>query len=478
MCVKNYVLVLWYLALIACGGGGDTANVEEPVVVVPTDPAAGTVLEETCDGYTLIQTIADGNGGSTQETTENSEQCGYEEPQFTPEGTPEGEPYCGNSLPQDRFTQLLNSVQNARGEDKFQDYADGQGGTYTEIEEDLSQDCFIQMEEPPQCMTSATSTDDSRYNYMTCDGIKQKTNVSFPYSPEHEGTAVIDMLVAFDNALNNFEDLDGMSVDQFVDLQVYEANRYFLESGVDIRLRVAAIWMVDAYPNKDLRGEYANFFYSRYNYAELDQRQVDAGADIAFLFKKRPENPIACGVAQLDGTRGMDQTRGITQCFHNSVFQQSAATRYYERAQETFVHEVGHVLGLEHHWQEQNNPAGTGLFEYSYGYLVSGYEPTIENYEGVYSGYGTIMSYADLSTGRFSDTDQTFIIPETGQSRKLGTEGGCFCLTPVEEHPPATEAVKHLQRVRYLMSQLDELEHGLQYSPVFEMKEDTEICLF
>jgi hypothetical protein len=95
------------------------------------------------------------------------------------------------------------------------------------------------------------------------------------------------------------------------------------------------------------------------------------------------------------------------------------------------------------------------MFEYSYGYLLPGYET--ENG----SGYGTVMSYSDLGTGRFSDRSERFEVPETGLSQPLGTEG--------------TDAVKHINRVRYYMSQLNEQFNDT--SLVFSMNESN-ICLF
>jgi len=491
------------LLLAACGGGGGSGSPD-----IPANPAQGTVLSSTCSGYTLVEQVADGNGGQNERRTENSSQCGYtgpppagtfldeycdgytlvtvtadgnggeeydydennEEvcgyipPQFTPAGTPLGDPYCARSLAEDRFRQLWDSIRHFLGDDLLQDYADGEGGQYTERVQHIAEECWVQMEPPEDCPTVASSTGDSRYEFYTCDGIKQLTDISFPYDPDNWDLAIVDMFIIFDTALDNEEDLDGMTVQDFILKQLWEANHYFAASGVSVRVRLAGYKEV-AVASGDLYRQYNAFFRDRYEFQGVTSAQRQANADLMFLFKKRPDNPIACGVAQLDGTRGVTYTRGIIQCFHNSVFQENAQTRYYERAQETFVHEIGHLFGLQHEWKDASS---TGLFEHSYGYNLPGYNPRKDDpaYEGVWSGYGTIMSYADLATGRFSDPDVTCYFPEeageyAGQAVVMGTNGGCFCLDPVEEQPPPTDSHQHLQRVRYIISQLSELEHDV-----------------
>jgi hypothetical protein len=535
------------LLLTACGGGGSSDD--QGTITTPANPAQGTVLEESCDGTTLIQTIADGNGGSTQEETPDSTKCGYVAPPVF--GTPLGDAYCANAS-ETRFQELLNSVQNLGQYDKVRDFADGEGGSYTEVvdtdseecgwtavpeegtpigesycavelEEDLEyldivserinhllredrlqdyadgeggiytdrlehldQTCFEQMTQPEDCPTTPTDTGDSRYGYLTCDGVKQKSGVSFPYDPDQYETAVIDMLIVFDTNITE-EDRDGMTVEEFVNKQIYESNHMYISSGTKTLVRLAGIKLVEVAPG-DLYRQYSAFFGGRYEFNGLDDWQREVGADIAFLFKKRPENPIACGVASLDATQGLSKTRGIAQCFHNSVFQENASTRYYERAHETFAHEIGHLLGAQHEWEDADRP---GIFEYSFAYNLPGYNPNKDNpeYDGIHGGYGTIMSYADLATGRFSNYDLTCTYPDeageyAGQSVKMGTTGGCFCVLPPEEQPPPTNNVETIARTRYIMSQLHELEHGLQFSPVtmymdgLTFEEDPEICLF
>ena len=78
-----------------------------------THPEQGTVLVTSCSGTTLIEKIADGEGGSIQSLTSNSEQCGHA-----------GPPQAGKLLRQ-------GCSKDYPGVKWFQ-YADGEGGTYAE----------------------------------------------------------------------------------------------------------------------------------------------------------------------------------------------------------------------------------------------------------------------------------------------------------------------------------------------------------
>ena len=78
-------------------------------IAPPTHPEQGTILSSTCSGSTLIEQIADGQGGSIKSLTGNSEQCIPEAGTLLREG-------CSKDYPGVKWFQ----------------YADGEGGTYSE----------------------------------------------------------------------------------------------------------------------------------------------------------------------------------------------------------------------------------------------------------------------------------------------------------------------------------------------------------
>ena len=454
--MKKCILLLTAFALCGCG---NSDSIVEPIVVVSQ--------KQYCEGTTLYEDITYSDGKvKTELIEEESEECGYEPPAAF--NVLLSNPYCvEESNPENRFSQLLTLVQ---------DVSDGKGVKQVETTEE---ECTIpQMDPPLSCPSDPTYTGHPWYDYINCDGVLQRTDVDFPYEEENTQLAVIDLLAVVDSKLTE-EDMEGLTHEQYILRELDFANKVFADSGVYIVLRLVDLKLVEV-GTGDLRRQYTAFFNSRYEFSDLDQWQKDAAADIAFLFKKKEENPIACGVAQVDGTRELNATRGITQCFQNTVFQEYAATRYYERAHETFVHEIGHILGLDHHFGDHQGKAN--IFEYSFGYLIPGYQAPVEKEDDtIYAGYGTIMSYSDLPTGRFSDYDAYFQIPENGQMQRLGTKGGCFCLEPIESQPPETQAVKHLNRVRYRMSQLAEDDYIVSFSPAFNLGPidfEPQICLY
>lgn len=104
--MKNLLLTSIVLVLAACKSGGGDSNSN-------SNPAQGTVLGTSCDNYTLVETIANGNGGSTTRRTPNSEQCGYEP-----------NPPAGTVLKEGCSSDYIGV--------KWFRIADGEGGYYSE----------------------------------------------------------------------------------------------------------------------------------------------------------------------------------------------------------------------------------------------------------------------------------------------------------------------------------------------------------
>ncbi len=323
-----------------------------------------------------------------------------------------------------------------------------------------------QMSRPRDCSTVASFTGDPVYKFVTCDGVLIRSDIDFPYDPESKEVAIIDLLAVVDTKLD--VELDGGTYEEFAQREVALANKLFADSGVYIKLRITGIKLVEV-SRGDLFDQIERFGANLREFSDMDKWQKDAGADIAFLFKKIEETPLACGVARYnDLTREMKYRRGVSQCHINTVFQETEVTRYYERAHETFTHEVGHILGMDHNIESRGTTST--LFPFSFGYLVRGYDRKLNDY---YNGYGTIMSYSDLPTGRFSDMTKRFIIPETGTSERLGWywfDGNRYA-----------DGVAHLNRVRYYMSQLHEMYDGEESPALLNASGDADsehICLY
>ena len=295
---------------------------------------------------------------------------------------------------------------------------------------------LVQMSKPSVCLTAASGTGLSDYPYITCDGIPTSGPTSYPFDEGNTELALITVMAVVDTDLT-LEMRRGLTVEEFVQKQFDFANDIFASSGVYIVLQVAGIVEIDVREG-DLTKQYQSFTMSRGEFNGLDAVQDENEADFAFLFKARAEVPWACGVASLVNERDDHRVRrGVSQCHVGEEFNDTETTRYYERASITFAHEMGHLFGMEHNVE---SAVFTPLFPFSYGYLLPEYEVDKTD---EWNGYGTVMSYSDKPTHMMSDPDSTFVIPE------LGIE------VPVGRYKDA-DAVRHLNRVRYYMSQRHE----------------------
>lgn len=108
--------------MVADGSGAYSlvlAQANSPQCGYVAPPAAGTVLSQYCSGTTLVQVVANGSGGNYTNSIPNSTACGYVAPTA-----------AGTYLYQWCYSGNLVNV-----------YADGNGGTYSSLQESGSAYC-------------------------------------------------------------------------------------------------------------------------------------------------------------------------------------------------------------------------------------------------------------------------------------------------------------------------------------------------
>ena len=175
--MKLILINLLAVTLVACGGGSSSPT-------PPPVPVAGTLLSSECDGYTLVERFADGQGGSTEEVTPRSASCGWNPP-------PYGE--LSESFCEEPYT--LVSV-----------YHDGEYGFFEEREADVEECGFI----PAVLDVTIDNTYGDRFRpvVVTVNYTVQGEPAEWTYEVEMGRAVKVD-----DNTLHIYGDGSGDSVD-------------------------------------------------------------------------------------------------------------------------------------------------------------------------------------------------------------------------------------------------------------------------
>ena len=201
----------------------------------------------------------------------------------------------------------------------------------------------------------------------------------------------IDLLVLYTPGLEvNYGGVD--HVRTRIQNLVALANQAYIDSGVDIALRLVAAVKIDA-PDYSSQldtlnaitkgtGPYNNVAWLRDAY----------GADLVTLLR-----PFSMAQGGLCGTGWVGGTNGASIALYRdqgySVVSDGRDNGYYCSAY-TLAHELGHNMGNVHDRITVAQQDGNrGAFPYSFGYGIAGQ-------------FGTIMSYVDPEVGKFSNPDK------------------------------------------------------------------------
>lgn len=176
--------------LSACGGGGTDTQPVTPIIPAepvepppPPPPAEGTILSSACQEYTLVEKIADGQGGSYEEITIREPSCGWNPP-------PAGDLYATECV--DPYTLV-------------ETFHDGEYGFYEERAEDSETCGYI----PPSLTVTIDNTYGDRFRpvVVTVDYTVQGEAAEWTYEVEAGRAVKVD-----DNTLHIFGG-EGNSVD-------------------------------------------------------------------------------------------------------------------------------------------------------------------------------------------------------------------------------------------------------------------------
>jgi hypothetical protein len=336
------LLVIAFAALVAScggsGGGGGSPSTPTPTPP-PPPPPSGELYQKTCEGYDLVSTYHDGEGGFYEETTVDSTECGYIAPSLD---------VSIDDTYGDRFKPVVVTVdyrvQGEPSSDWTSDVGDKVDGTTLHIYGDgRARDGFVtindeeymfQYHEEPRCAATQNSNGAKR----DCMGYLYRGDLSgfIYYGEEDTQRVTIEIAIIFnefsDDRLPAQRDLS-IGERQRVDRMIASYQDFFDRSGIHIDVELAGIWFAPL---------------GTLNALELQASTI--ATDLA----------LGSGVSY-SGTCGV--------AFPNVRFRQGYPPVGLSRCgPDTDIHELGHAVGLAHGPNNSDNQATGYIFpEFGHG---------------------------------------------------------------------------------------------------------------
>ncbi|MEE8058744.1 MAG: zinc-dependent metalloprotease [Pseudomonadales bacterium] len=157
------------------------------------------------------------------------------------------------------------------------------------------------------------------------------------------------------------------------------ANQVYLDSGVDMSLRIVGTHEVD-YPDLGVSSDALEDMTNGVgDFADIADMRTDLGADLVILYRPYDPSQNSCGIAWLTGAASNGDFGGSWERYGYSLVSVTTCADY------TTTHEIGHNSGLVH---SRAQGSDNGTFSYSMGHGVDGMFTTIMAYQSAYNvGY-------------------------------------------------------------------------------------------
>lgn len=399
--MKGIIVFTSLLLLTACGSDGKSNDVTapptppEPVTPVtpvtpveppPTYPEEGTVLNTECDGYTATVEFADGNGGSTFTPQEQSTECGWEDPIINVEVVQDtgdrfdrvefkvSATHFGDDIDWDFEIEYGTVIET---EDGIEIASDGRLGTHVGIiAGEEYQYTFVR----EQLCEGTIQDQGSFWVPYDCQGYRQGSMTPFYI---WYGEPDVDTRIVYWDVINVYADArwDGLEGRPMIgeptshslyrsETTIRVVNERFEQWGIHVRLR-----LVGTYGTKNPN----SMLY--HNYIE-DGTLPPAD----FIANNQSAGAGFCGFA------------GQSSSFRDHKRKHRYLTFLNGCSTDTWLHEMGHAVGLGHGPQTENPGAGATFPDFAQGAgggSVCGPNYDIMTYGGSWNSKSFTSPYVD-----------------------------------------------------------------------------------
>ena len=224
-------------------------------------------------------------------------------------------------------------------------------------------------------------------------------------SASSSGTTTIDLMMLYTSELAAA--YKGNQLDTRLDYIVEVANQAYIDSHIDLRLRIVKKMEVNYNNDNEIDTALRDLTNARGVFASVPQLRNQYGADLVTLVRKYKKTKKYCGLAWLLRNTNPSASQG----YGYSVVEDGSDSGWY-CADHTLAHELGHNMGCAHDSDHANSQ---GIFSYSYGYDKPNKFATIMSYDHPHIEYfsNPSIKYDGDAIGDPNNADNARTIRET-----------------------------------------------------------------